>query len=476
MGKITGFLEIDRALPGKIQPEERVKNYKEFYKEAEFSDEQTKEQASRCMDCGIPFCHSGCPLGNNIPDFNDAVYRQNWKEALSILSKTNPFPEFTGRICPAPCEGSCVLGLNNESVAIEHIEKSIGEKAFELGLVNPATPEARTGKKVAIVGSGPAGLAAAHWLNLYGHEVTVFERDDRPGGLLRYGIPDFKLEKWVIDRRLNVMKEAGVNFEVNAEIGKTVPASEVINGFDAVLMCTGSTVARDLDIPGRHLKGVHKAMDFLTQSNKRVAGDQIPTEEEILVTGKDVVVIGAGDTASDCIGTSNRQGAKSINQLYRRQQPPKERAESNPWPEQPKTFTPSSSQEEGVDNQWSVMPVEFIGNDQGEVTHVKVATVEWIKENGRLKMIELEGTEEIQPCDVALLAIGYAHPEHEGAVEELSLGLDKWGNIKSTGFQTSHEKVFTAGDSRIGQSLVVTALADGRQSAKAIHKFLGFSI
>ncbi|BDD01803.1 glutamate synthase subunit beta [Persicobacter psychrovividus] len=474
MGKITGFLEYNRALPGKLQPEERIKNYKEFYQE--FSDEETNAQAARCMDCGIPFCHSGCPLGNNIPDFNDAVYKQNWKQALEILSKTNPFPEFTGRICPAPCEGSCVLGLNNESVAIEHIEKSIAEKGFELGLIKAEVPAERTGKSVAVIGSGPAGLAVAHWMNKYGHSVTVFERDDRIGGLLRYGIPDFKLEKWTVERRVQLMMDAGIEFVTNAEVGKSVSAKKLADDFDAIVICTGSTVPRDLDIPGRHLKGVHKAMDYLKQSNKRVAGDQLAAEDEILVEGKHVCIIGAGDTASDCIGTSNRLKAATISQLYRRQQPPKERQENNPWPEQPKVFVESTSQQEGCGFQWSVVPKAFIGNEAGELTHIQTVTVEWVEENGRLKMIELEGTEEKVPCDVALLAIGYAHPEHDNVVEELKLQLDKWGNIKSTGFATNESKVFAAGDARIGQSLVVTALAEGRQVSKAVHQFLGFNI
>ena len=476
MGKTTGFLEYNRELPSTKDPKERVKEYKEFY--VDFSEEKTQKQAARCMDCGIPFCHHGCPLGNIIPEFNDAVYQQDWELAFEILNSTNNFPEFTGRICPAPCESSCVLGINKPAVAIEHIEKSIAEKSFELGLIQPNPPQKRTGKKVAVVGSGPAGLAAATQLNKAGHLVTVYERDDRIGGLLRYGIPDFKMEKWVIDRRLQVMEAEGVIFKTNADVGKNIPASELMDDYDAVILCGGATVPRDLPIPGRELKGVHYAMDFLTQQNKRVAGDQLDNQKDIWATDKHVIVIGGGDTGSDCVGTSNRHGAKSVTQIELLAKPPTSRSQDNPWPEWPMVLRTSSSHEEGAERHWALLTKEFVGDGNGNVKGLKLTQIEWEKaEPGkRPGFKEIEGSEKTIDCDLALLAIGFVHPQHEGMLQQMGLELDDRGNLKATDYQTNVDKVFTAGDMRRGQSLVVWAIAEGREAAKACDTYLmGFS-
>lgn len=472
MGKPTGFLEFKRELPKTKDVKERIKDYKEFY--LDFAEQKTVNQAARCMDCGVPFCHSGCPLGNIIPEFNDAVYHQDWKKAYQILSSTNNFPEFTGRICPAPCESSCVLGINKPPVAIEHIEKFIIEKAFELGLVQPQIPAKRTGKKVAVVGSGPAGLAAASQLNKAGHWVTVFERDDRIGGLLRYGIPDFKLEKWVIDRRINLMMEAGIVFKTNAEVGKNVNANELMVEFDAIILCGGSTVPRDLTIPGRDLKGIHFAMEFLTQQNKRVAGDRFMRKDEIMATGKNVIVIGGGDTGSDCVGTSNRHDAKSVTQLELLPKPPENRNSENPWPQWPMILRTSSSHEEGCERFWSVLTKEFIGDGKGHVKGLKVVDIEWKydKKTGKSGLSEIKDTERVLPCDLALLSIGFIHPEHNSVIEQLQIKLDDKGNVKDQNFQTNEEKVFAAGDMRRGQSLVVWAITEGREAARNADKYL----
>ncbi len=473
MGAVEGFLNYKRELPNSRDPHERIEDYQEIYEV--FSDEKKNQQAARCMDCGIPFCHNGCPLGNQIPDFNDAVYNKDWETAYSILSSTNNFPEFTGRICPAPCEGSCVLGINKDPVAIELIEKSIIEKAFELGLVKPNPPARRSGKSVAIVGSGPAGLAAAAQLNRAGHNVTVYERADKAGGLLRYGIPDFKLEKWTIDRRLKVMEDEGIVFKTNANIGVNTPVEELKSNFDAVLLCGGSTVARDLPIPGRNLKGIHFAMDFLSQQNKRVAsnpdvllnhkGEKLP--EELLATDKNVIVIGGGDTGSDCVGTSNRHRAKSITQIELLSKPPKARSMTNPWPEWPMTLKTSSSHEEGCERDWAVLTKEFVGKD-GQLTGLKIVDIKW-GENG---MEEIRGTDRIIPCDLALLAAGFVHPDKVGMIEQLELELDKRGNVVTENYATSQKAIFSAGDMRRGQSLVVWAISEGREAAKAVDEFL----
>ena len=471
MGKPTGFLEFKRELPKAKDSKERIKDYKEIY--LEFGEQKTLDQAARCMDCGVPFCHSGCPLGNIIPEFNDAVYHKDWDKAYTILSSTNNFPEFTGRICPAPCESSCVLGINNPPVTIEHIEKAIIENAFEKGLVQPHIPAKRTGKKVAVVGSGPAGLAAASQMNKGGHWVTVFERDDRIGGLLRYGIPDFKLEKWIIDRRVNLMMEEGIVFKTNSEVGKNVNAHELMVEFDALILCTGSTVPRDLPIPGRDLKGIHYAMDFLTQQNKRVAGDQFMRKDEILATDKDVIVIGGGDTGSDCVGTSNRHGAKSITQIELLAKPPEGRDPDNPWPQWPMIVRTSSSHEEGCDRYWSILTKEFIG-EKGRLKGLKVVDIKWSvnKETGKSGFEEIKDTERILPCDLALLSIGFVHPEHDNVIEQLEINVNKQGNVKDIDFQTNIDKVFTAGDMRRGQSLVVWAISEGREAARNADRFL----
>jgi glutamate synthase (NADPH/NADH) small chain len=472
MGKSTGFLEFNRELPKVKDTRERIKDYKEIY--LDFGEQKTINQAARCMDCGVPFCHSGCPLGNIIPEFNDAVYNKDWGKAYQILSSTNNFPEFTGRICPAPCEASCVLGINKPPVTIELIEKIIIEKAFELGLVQPHIPAKRTGKKVAVVGSGPAGLAAASQLNKAGHWVTVFEREDRIGGLLRYGIPDFKLEKWIIDRRINLMMEAGIVFKTNSEVGRNVNASELMAEYDALILCTGATVPRDLTIPGRSLKGIHFAMEFLTQQNKRVAGDKFMRKDEIFATGKNVIVIGGGDTGSDCVGTANRHGAKTITQLELLVKPPENRTPVNPWPQWPMILRTSSSHEEGCERHWSILTKEFVGDNKSHLKGLKVVDIEWAvdKNTGKAGFQEIKDTERILPCDLALLSIGFIHPEHDNVIEKLQISLDDRGNVQNNNFQTNIEKVFTAGDMRMGQSLVVWAITEGREAARSADHYL----
>ena len=472
MSDPRGFMKFDRELPEVRDPKKRIKDYKEIYKDYDY--EQSKKQAARCMDCGIPFCHNGCPLGNIIPEFNDAVHEGNWEVAFEILSSTNNFPEFTGRICPAPCEASCVLGINRPPVAIELIEKSIAEIAFKKGYIKPKPPTVRTGKKVAIIGSGPAGLAAAAQLNKAGHTVTVFERNTRIGGLLRYGIPDFKLEKDVIDRRLAIMEAEGIRFKTNANVGKNVKVNTLLESHNALLLCGGSTIPRDLPIPGRELKGVHFAMDFLEPNNKRVAGDKIPKKEEILATGKNVLVIGGGDTGSDCVGTSNRHKAKSITQIELLAEPPATRAEHTPWPLWPMQLRTSSSHEEGCDRNWAILTKAFIGDKKGNLTGVKLVDIDWVldEETGKSKFHEIEGTERVIPCELALLAIGYLHPQHEGMLNQLKVEYDQRGNVNATNYQTNIEKVFTAGDMRRGQSLVVWAISEGREAAKKVDKFL----
>ncbi|MFD2871438.1 glutamate synthase subunit beta [Mucilaginibacter ximonensis] len=473
MGKPTGFQEFDRKMPEKLSPAERVKNYNEF--EKLYSDEELNKQSARCMNCGIPFCHSGCPLGNIIPEFNDAVYNKKWEEAYQILSSTNNFPEFTGRICPAPCESACVLGINKPAVAIEEIEKHIIEIAYQKGLVKPTAPLVKTGKKVAVVGSGPAGLAAAAQLAKAGHEVTVFERDDKVGGLLRYGIPDFKLEKNVIDRRLEVMEKDGVVFKTNTEVGKDIAAEEIVRNHDAVVLAGGSTIPRDLPIPGRELKGIHFAMDFLKQQNKRVGNSPIK-HEDILATGKDVVVIGGGDTGSDCVGTSNRQQAKSIKQFEVMFQPPEKRTQHMPWPQYPMLLKTTTSHEEGVERHWGINTKAFLGDENGELRALRIADVEWETDFlGRpVKFTEVEGSEREIPCQRVFLAMGFLHPQHFGMIEDLGVELDgrKNVNAKEGVFRTNVSKVFSAGDMRRGQSLVVWAISEGRECARKVDEFL----
>ena len=483
MGKPTGFLEFTRELPSKRPVQERVKDYNEFIER--YSAEKLNQQAARCMNCGIPFCHSGCPLGNVIPEFNDAVYRKSWKEAYDILSSTNNFPEFTGRICPAPCESACVLGINQPAITIEEIEKHIIEIAFEQGLVKPRKHIPRTGKKVAVVGSGPAGLAAAAQLNYAGHTVTVFERDDAPGGLLRYGIPDFKLEKWVIDRRLEMMEEEGVTFKCNANVGVNVSLNDLLREYHAIVLAGGSTVPRDLNIPGRELNGVHFAMEFLKQQNKRVANkdpfananiESNIYPEVISATEKNVVVIGGGDTGSDCVGTSNRHGAISVTQFELMPKPPSSRTAFMPWPTYPMILKTSSSHEEGAERDWAIATKAFVGDENGNLKALRIVDLEWkILEDGRpANFVEIAGTEREIPCELALLAMGFVHPQHNGMIDELGVELDERGNVKATekDYQTNISKIFTCGDMRRGQSLVVWAISEGRECARKADEFL----
>ncbi|MGL1937174.1 MAG: glutamate synthase subunit beta [Fibrobacterales bacterium] len=468
MGNPHGFLKFDREEPGKQPADERVKHYKEFYKDEEFA-EQINGQAARCMDCGTPFCHNGCPLGNIIPEFNDAVYKENWAEAFDILSSTNNFPEFTGRICPAPCEGSCVLGINALPVTIHNIERFIIEEAFKNGWVKNKNSVPRTGKSVAVIGSGPAGLAAADQLNSAGHNVTVFERDNAIGGLLRYGIPDFKLDKSIIDRRLSVMTEAGVEFKINANIGKDISIDSIKSEFDAIVLAIGSTVPRDLPVPGRNLKGVYFAMEYLKQNSQRVQGKEYEGEE-ILSTDKNVVVIGGGDTGSDCVGTSNRHGASNVKQFELMPEPPVQRASNNPWPQYPRVKKFTTSHQEGVEQFYSIMTKEFIGDNEGNLKAVKTIDVQWT--DG--KPVEVTGSEKEIPCERAFLAMGFLHPQHDGLCDTLAVDYDERGNVKTfTNFKTtSGDNVFTCGDAHIGQSLVVTAISQGRECAVAVDEFL----
>jgi glutamate synthase (NADPH/NADH) small chain len=473
MGKPTGFLEFKRELPTKRPAQERRKDYKEFINQ--YEPEQLNKQAARCMNCGIPFCHHGCPLGNVIPEFNDAIYRKAWQDAYDILVTTNNFPEFTGRICPAPCETSCVLGINQPAVTIEEIEKHIIEIAFEKGFVKAKQPNIRTGKKIAVVGSGPAGMAAAAQLNSAGHFVTVFERDDAPGGLLRYGIPDFKLEKWIIDRRIHIMEQEGIVFRCNTNVGVDVGINELMRDFHAIVLSGGSTIPRDLPVPGRDLKGIYFAMDFLKQQNKRVRG--VPVEgEDIFATRKNVIVIGGGDTGSDCVGTSNRHEAKQITQFELLPEPPKERTAFMPWPTYPMIMKTTSSHEEGCERQWAMATKEFIGDKKGNLKALKIVQLEWkLTDDGRpARFVEVAGTEQVIPCELALLAMGFVYPQHEGLVNDLGVELDERGNVKAAekSYQTNVEKIFAAGDIRRGQSLVVWAISEGRACARKVDEFL----
>ncbi|GAA0531129.1 glutamate synthase subunit beta [Chitinophaga japonensis] len=473
MGKPTGFLEFTRELPGKADVQQRKQHYNEFVER--YSEPKLNEQAARCMNCGVPFCHSGCPLGNVIPEFNDAVYKKDWQEAYDILTSTNNFPEFTGRICPAPCESACVLGINQPPVAIEEIERHIIEIAFDKGLVQAKVPRVRTGKKVAVIGSGPAGLAAAAQLNYAGHQVTVFERDDAPGGLLRYGIPDFKLEKWVVERRVKLMEEEGVVFQCNANVGVNVSVNDLLREYNAIVLAGGSTIPRDLNIPGRELKGVHFAMDFLRQQNKRV-GNRPVQGEDIWATDKNVIVIGGGDTGSDCVGTSNRHGAKSITQLELLPKPPGERTPYMPWPTYPMVLKTSSSHEEGAERKWAIATKEFVGDANGNLKALKLVDLQWaLGQDGKPGGFkEVPGSEREVPCELALLAMGFVHPQHTGMLDDLEVEKDERGNVKASekAYQTSIPKVFAAGDMRRGQSLVVWAISEGRECARKVDEFL----
>lgn len=470
MGKLTGFKEFHRELPGKKTVEERINDFKEFNKP--YPEEKLQNQAARCMDCGIPFCHSGCPVGNIIPDWNDLIYKELWKEANERLHSTNNFPEITGRICPAPCEEACVLGITDPPVTIKNIEFQIIEHAFEQGWIEPTPPGKRTGKKIAIIGSGPSGLACADQLNSVGHNVTVFEKSHRIGGLLRYGIPDFKLEKWIVDRRINLMAKEGVEFKAPVNVGASYPV-EKLNDFNAVVLCGGAKAPRDLMIPGRELEGIHFAMDFLSQQNRIVAGDDLGVTQ-IRADAKRVIVIGGGDTGSDCIGTSNRHRAKSVVNFELFPKPSVERPENHPWPYWPNRLRTSSSLEEGCEREWSILTKEFMGSE-GFIEKLITVNVEFARSaaGGPPKMKEIPGTEREWPVDLVLLALGFLGPEKGGLIDHLGLELDPRGNIKTNkSFMTSKEGYFSAGDMMRGQSLVVWAISDGREAAFHVDKYL----
>ena len=468
MGKIGGFKEYNRKDETNIVAEKRVRSYKEFT--IPLKEEDLKKQGARCMDCGIPFCHSGCPLGNLIPDFNDMVYKGDWEKASKILHSTNNFPEFTGRLCPAPCEKSCVLGIIDNPVSIENIEKNIVERAFSEGWILPEPPKKRTGKTTAVIGSGPAGLAVAQQLNRAGHTVTVFERDDEIGGLLRYGIPNFKLEKQIIDRRIDILKAEGITFKTNVNVGVNFN-SEELKKFDAIVLCGGATVRRSLTVKGIDSKGVVQAMDFLTQQTKQLFNKPV-SDNYISAKDKHVIVIGGGDTGSDCVGTSNRQGAKSVTNFEIMPKPPVARSENTPWPFWPLQLKTSSSHEEGCERNWLINTKEFISNNKGELIALKTIEVEWIQKPGeKPQLIEKPETEKIWPCDLALLALGFTGPESTLS-EQLGIETDARTNYKATNYQTNIPNIFTAGDMRRGQSLIVWAISEGREAAREIDLYL----
>jgi len=471
MSDPKGFLKYERALPLTRKVAERIQDYKEIYHPT--SPDTIKAQASRCMDCGVPFCHNGCPLGNLIPDFNDAVYKDEWQKAYEILVQTNNFPEFTGRICPAPCEASCVLGVNNLPVTIENIEKQIIEQAFAQGWVKANNFRVESGKTIAVIGSGPAGMAAAEQLNKAGHRVTVYERNEKPGGLLRYGIPDFKLEKWVVDRRIQVMEESGIHFVCNAHVGFNIDIKEIKASHDAIVLCGGSTIPRDLNIEGREAKGVYFAMDFLEKSNKFVDAsmEKLPN---IHVKGKNVIVIGGGDTGADCVGTSNRQGAASVTQIELLAKPGTNRTDKDPWPLWPMTLRTSSSHEEGCQREWSIQTKRFVKNENGQLTGLEIVEISWSydTQKERYDFTEDESTKRVIPCDVVFIAAGFLHPQKEGIIDQLGIELDNRGNIATQNYQTNLPQVFAAGDMRRGQSLVVWAISEGREAARAVDKYL----
>ena len=469
MGKITGFKEFERQDETYRSVIDRVKNYNEFT--VPLSDQEITKQGSRCMDCGIPFCHSGCPLGNLIPDFNHMVHQGEWQKASWILHSTNNFPEFTGRLCPAPCEQACVLGIIEDPVSIENIEKNIVERAFKEGWIKPQPPKTRTGKTIAVIGSGPAGLAAAQQLNRAGHTVTVFERHDEVGGLLRYGIPNFKMEKGIIDRRIKILEAEGIIFKTNVNVGVTYDVKD-LKAFDAIVLCGGATETRSLPTPGIDANGVVQAMDFLTQQTKVLFGKEV--ENQIMATGKDVIVIGGGDTGSDCIGTSNRHGAKSVVNFEIMPKPPGERSPTTPWPFWPLKLKTSSSHQEGSERNWLINTKEFVKDETGKLIALKTVNVEWKMVPGqRPQLIEIAGTEKTWPCDLALLALGFTGPESTLA-EKLGIKRDARSNyIAEYGkYQTNVKNIFTAGDMRRGQSLIVWAISEGREAARQVDLFL----
>jgi glutamate synthase (NADPH/NADH) small chain len=471
MGKATGFLEFKRTKPHARSIEVRLRDWKEVY--LLDAVQQVREQGARCMDCGIPFCHQGCPLGNLIPDWNDLASRDQWHAAIDRLHATNNFPELTGRLCPAPCEGSCVLGINDDPVTIKRIELSIVERAFLEGWIVPRPPVRRTGKAIAVVGSGPAGLAAADQLNHAGHKVTVFERADRIGGLLRYGIPEFKLEKHHLDRRLALMEQEGVVFRPGIDIGVDVPTSALRRDFDAIVLCCGATAPRDLAVPGRDLAGIHFAVDYLTQQNRRCAQDEVPAEQIISAAGKHVVIIGGGDTGADCLGTTHRQGARSVHQFELLPRPPESRADDNPWPLWPNVFRTSSAHEEGGERVYSVSTERFAGDGEGRVRALEAVEVEMVRESGRVQFSPRPDSRFELEADLVLLAMGFLGPEQNGLVSELGVRLTDRGNVwRDDEWMTSEKGVFTAGDMQRGQSLIVWAIADGRNAARSVDTYL----
>jgi glutamate synthase (NADPH/NADH) small chain len=472
MGKATGFMEIDRIERDYEPVEDRIKHFKEFM--VPLSPEKVSEQGARCMDCGIPYCHQGCPVNNLIPDWNEMVYSGKWRDALDLLHSTNNFPEFTGRICPAPCESSCTLNITDSPVAIKTIECSVVDRGWDEGWIKPQLPSKHTDKKVAVIGSGPSGLACAQQLARAGHAVVVFEKNARIGGLLRIGIPDFKMEKTLIDRRMAQMQSEGVEFRVNSNVGKNVSIENLNKEFDAIAFCGGSETPRNLPVPGRDLKGVYFAMEFLSQQNDRVSGKVVNSDIEILAKGKKVLVIGGGDTGSDCVGTSNRQGAISVTQLELLDQPPEKENKALTWPNWPMKLRTSSSHQEGCERNWSVLTKSFEGKN-GNVNKLNCVNVEWLKDSdGKMKMVEVEGSIFSFEADLVLLAMGFVHPIHEGLINDLKVNLTPAGNLDANEvkYQTSIKKFFAAGDSRRGQSLVVWAIKEGRQCAHSIDNFL----
>jgi glutamate synthase (NADPH) small chain len=471
MGKPTGFLEFQRRDRGYAPVAERVQHWREFVRP--LPEDELRRQGGRCMDCGTPFCHHACPVNNIIPDWNDLVFSSDMRAALEVLHQTNNFPDVTGRVCPAPCEAACTLNLIEQPVTIKTIEHAIVERGWSEGWIEPQISPRRSGKRVAVIGSGPAGLACAQQLARAGHVVAVFEKAPRIGGLLRYGIPDFKLEKQVIDRRIAQMRAEGVEFHPNCHIGVNVPVEKLMHGYDAIVLAIGAEHPRDLPVPGRELQGIQFAMEFLTQQNRRVAGEKVPDSEAILATGRDVLVIGGGDTGSDCIGTSNRHKARSVSQLEILPLPPQHEAKLTTWPDWPMKLRTSSSQEEGCHRDFAVTTKAFLGKD-GRVSGIEAARVEWVSENGRMSMRDVPGSAFVIKTDLVLLAMGFVHPVHPGAVKSIGVELDPRGNIKATDrdYATSVPKVFAAGDTRRGQSLVVWAIREGRQCARAVDEFL----
>ncbi len=471
MGKPTGFLEYQRAKQPYRPVQERTRDWKQVM--LPWPAEVLQKQGARCMDCAVPFCHQGCPLGNIIPDWNDLVFLNRWREAVDRLHATNNFPEFTGTLCPAPCEGSCVLGINDDPVTIKAIELAIINRAFDEGWIQPEPPVIRTGKKAAVVGSGPAGLAAAQQLNRAGHWVTVFERADRIGGLLRYGIPEFKMEKWVLDRRIDILRKEGIRFQVNANVGGNVPVEDLRRDFDAILLAGGATAPRDLKVPGRELLGIHFAMDYLTLQNRRCQGEEIPDEAFITAKGKRVVIIGGGDTGADCLGTVHRQGAVSVHQFEILPMPPQERAEDNPWPLWPNIFRTSAAHEEGGIRDYAISTTRFSGR-YGQVERLHAVRVEFVSDgNGRRVMREIPGGEFEMEVNLVLLAMGFLGPERDGMLSQVGVKLTERGNVwRNENWMTSVPGVFTAGDMQRGQSLIVWAIAEGRQAAKGIDRYL----